>query len=151
MWVVVRATLTGPVESVHLVGEQCRVVLDLEAGQLDAFGGAGDRLGPGIVAEGIDRRLMVGDERRQPRGDGFLDAAVALAGPGRHREAEHLPVDLAPEALHLIDERGVPFGDEIAAALGPDGEEIGMAVEQFLDDAGDVRSGPASRAWSSCS
>ncbi len=62
--------------------------------------------------------------------------------PHRHREAENLPVDLAQEALHLVDERGMPFGDEVAAALGPDGEEIGMAVEQFLDNAGDVRSGP---------
>ena len=60
--------------------------------------------------------------------------------PHRHREAENLPVDLAQETLHLIDERSVPFGNEVAAALRPNGEEIGMAVEQFLDDASDVRS-----------
>jgi len=84
---------------------------------------------------------MLGDERRQPRGDGFLHAAVALARSRWNREAEQLAVDPAEERLHFVDEADVPGRDEVAPPLGPDREEIGVTVEELLDHPGHVRPG----------
>jgi hypothetical protein len=90
--------------------------------------------------------LVLGDQRRQPRRHRLLDRAVALRGAGQDREALHPAVDPAQERLRLVHEGGVLLRHEERATLLADGEEVGLALEQLLDDAGDVGAGSGLQA-----
>ena len=53
-------------------------------------------------------------------------------------KAPQLAIDLAEECVDLIDEGRVLVGDEVAAALGSDREQVRTALEELLNDARDI-------------